>query len=75
MRFLRKKTTARRVGYHPSHLMRLVRANQFPQPVQLGPNSIAFVEDEVEAWMQARVDERDDTAKSADDGDEADGEH
>ncbi len=59
MRFLRKKTTAQRVGYHPSHVMRLVRAGEFPQPVRLGPNSIAFVEDEVEAWMRARVEERD----------------
>ena len=59
MRFLRKKTTAQRVGYHPSHVMRLVRAGQFPQPVQLGPNSIAFVEEEVDRWQQARVDARD----------------
>lgn len=58
MNFLRK-TTAQRVGYHPSHVMRLVRAGRFPQPVQIGPNSIAFVEDEVEAWMKARVHERD----------------
>ena len=31
MNFLRKKTTAKRVGYHPSHVMRLVRANKFPR--------------------------------------------
>ena len=39
--------------------MRLVRAGQFPQPVQLGPNSIAFVEEEVDRWQQARVEARD----------------
>ncbi len=59
MNFLRKRTTAQRVGYHPSHVMRLVRANKFPQPVRLGSCSIAFVEKEVEAWMQARIAERD----------------
>ncbi len=59
MQFIRKKATAKRVGYHPSHIMRLVRANRFPQPVRIGPNSIAFVEEEVNQWQQARVDARD----------------
>lgn len=59
MRFLRKPEAAARVGYHPEHVMRLVRQDRFPKPVRLGPNSIAFVEDEVEAWMAARVADRD----------------
>ena len=59
MRFIRKNPTADRVGYHPSHVMRLVREGRFPKPVRLGPNSIAFVEEEVEQWQQARVDARD----------------
>ena len=60
MRFLRKNKTADRVGYSPSHLMRLVREGKFPQPVPLGQTStaVAFVEDEVEDWMRARVEER-----------------
>jgi prophage regulatory protein len=59
MRFIRKNPTAEKVGYHPAHVMRLVRQNKFPKPVRLGPNSIAFVEDEVEEWMRARLEERD----------------
>jgi prophage regulatory protein len=59
MRFIRKIRTAEKVGYHPSHVMRLVRQKKFPQPVRLGPNSVAFVEDEVDEWMRARLDERD----------------
>lgn len=58
MRFIRKLDTAARVGWHPSHLMRKARAGDFPQPIQLGPNSIAFVEEEVEAWLQERADAR-----------------
>ncbi len=42
MNFLRKPVTARRVGYHPEHIMRLVREGKFPKPVQLGPRSIAL---------------------------------
>ena len=55
MKFLRKRATAERVGFHPSHIMRLARAGKFPKPVILGPNSIAFVEEEVEAWQQERA--------------------
>ncbi len=58
MKFLRKNQTADRVGFSQSHVMRLVRKGDFPQPVPLGPNSVAFVEDEVEDWMRARVEER-----------------
>ena len=59
MRFLRKAVAADRVGYHPEHLMRLVRAGKFPKPVILGPRTVAFVEDEVNDWLRARIAERD----------------
>ena len=59
MRFLRKHVAADRVGYHPEHLMRLVRQGKFPRPVQLGPRSVAFVEEEVNAWLKERIAERD----------------
>lgn len=68
MRFIRKNATAARVGWHPSHLMRKVRAREFPQPVQLGPNSIAFLEDEVNEWMEQRLTERDAKTAQADKG-------
>ncbi len=58
MRFLRKQQTADRIGFSPSHLMRLVREGDFPQPVPLGASAVAFVEDEVLEWMQERVDKR-----------------
>jgi hypothetical protein len=31
----------------------------FPKPVRVGKNTIAFVESEIEQWLQARVAERD----------------
>ena len=61
MRFVRKLAVAQQVGWHPSHLMRKVRAGEFPQPVRLGPNSVAFVEDEVLAWMKERAEARQET--------------
>ena len=65
MRFIRKIPTAKLVGWHPSHLMRKVRAGEFPQPVRLGTNSVAFVADEVLAWQEAKIAERDAKATEA----------
>ena len=61
-KFIRKKITAARVGWHPVHLMRKVKAGEFPAPVRIGANSIAFVEEEVEEWLRARIAERDEEA-------------
>lgn len=47
------------VGWHPVHVMREAKAGRFPQPVATGPNSIAFVEEEVLAWMEERIRQRD----------------
>ena len=38
--------------------MREAHAGRFPQPVKIGPNSVGFVESEVEEWMQARIEQR-----------------
>ena len=59
MKFIRKLEVARRVGWHPVHLMRKANGIDFPRPVKIGPNSIGFVEEEVESWMKARIAARD----------------
>ena len=59
VKFIRKRATAERVGYHPTWVMRLAAQGKFPTPVQLGDNSIAFVEDEVTAWQKAKIAARD----------------
>ncbi len=59
MKVLRKAVAADRVGYHPEHIMRLARQGKFPQPVMLGPRTVAFVEEEVNAWLKERIAERD----------------
>jgi prophage regulatory protein len=60
-RLISKKEAAKIVGFHPDHLMRLVRAGRFPQPVRIGLGdnpSPRFVESEVEAWIEERLAER-----------------
>lgn len=42
-----------------STLLRRVAAGEFPRPVKLGPNSIAWPADDVRAWASARIAARD----------------
>ncbi len=63
-RFLRKLVTAERVGWHPEHMMTVATDPEyahlnFPKPVRTGKNSVVFVEAEIDAWMEARIAERD----------------
>ncbi len=59
MRLLRKAVAADRVGYHPEYLMRLSRAGKFPKPVITGGRTVNFVENEVDAWIEAHKADRD----------------
>ncbi len=63
-RFLRKLVAAERVGWHPEHMMKVATDSayadlKFPKPVRLGKNSVGFVEEEIDAWIKARITERD----------------
>lgn len=62
LRLVSKKEAARAVGYHPEHLMRLVREGKFPRPVRPGSGkhgAVRFVESELEAWLTQRMQDRD----------------
>ena len=63
MRYLiSKKQAARAVGYHPEHIMRLVRAGQFPRPIKINGGRYCrarFAADEVEGWICRKLSARD----------------
>ncbi|MEQ8964891.1 MAG: AlpA family phage regulatory protein [Azospirillaceae bacterium] len=59
MRILSKRQVKELVLYSPQHIARLEKAGQFPKRVQLGPNRVGWVEDEVLDWLQLRLDGRD----------------
>lgn len=59
MRFLSKKQVSQLVLYSPAHIARLEQAGRFPKRVNLGQCRVGWVEEEVQAWMAARVAERD----------------
>jgi len=43
------------VDYSRMHIDRLEKVGRFPKRVQLGPNSVAWVEDEIIAWQAERI--------------------
>ncbi len=56
MRILSKRQLNELVLYSPQHIARLEKAGQFPKRVQLGPNRVGWVEDEVLDWLKQRLD-------------------
>ncbi|MEQ9243769.1 helix-turn-helix transcriptional regulator [Roseovarius indicus] len=58
MRILSKRQLKELILYSPQHVARLEKAGQFPKRVQLGPNRVGWVEDEVLDWLQSRLEDR-----------------
>ena len=58
MRILLKKQLKELVLYSPQHIARMEKAGKFPKRIQLGPNRVGWVEDEVLNWLQPRLEHR-----------------
>jgi prophage regulatory protein len=58
-RYIRLKELCARVGLRSSSIYRLIHLGRFPRQVKLSERSAAWVESEVEAFMEARAAERD----------------
>ena len=68
-RFIRLPEVLSRTGYGRTTIYRKMEDGSFPRSVKLGgpledPNAfdcrgVAWIEDEVEQWMESRIDERD----------------
>ena len=43
------------IPYSPQHIARLEAAGQFPKRIRLGQNRVAWLQSEVEAWIEERL--------------------
>lgn len=59
MRFLRLPEVLNMTALSRSSVYRLMNAGMFPASIQLSAKSIAWVEEEVQNWIQQRIAERD----------------
>ncbi|PYV46288.1 MAG: AlpA family transcriptional regulator [Acidobacteria bacterium] len=57
--FIDGKAVAGKVCLSKSEMYHRIKAGTFPRPVALGPRKVVFLESDVDAWMQARIEECD----------------
>ncbi len=55
---IRLSAVETKVGFKKSFIFEAVRNGTFPQPIRLGHRKTLWVEDEIDAWIQARIQER-----------------
>jgi len=58
MKVLRWPALEKAVGLSRTHTDRLEKSGKFPRRVKLGPRSVGWLEDEIDAWIADRADER-----------------
>ncbi|MDO6562638.1 AlpA family transcriptional regulator [Amphritea sp. 1_MG-2023] len=64
MRLLRLPEVQKATALSRSSVYRLMNAGTFPASIQLSAKSIAWVEEEVQNWIQQRIAERDSSSTS-----------
>lgn len=58
MKLLRLPSVLARVPYSRSSIYAMIERGEFVKPVKIGARAIAFPEDEVDAWIAAKIVER-----------------
>jgi prophage regulatory protein len=58
-KLLKMSEVRTKTGLSRSHLYALAQNGEFPKPVKLSERSSAWVESEVDGWIQERIAERD----------------
>jgi prophage regulatory protein len=51
---LRQDAVCMRLGISGTTLFRWVRAQNFPKPIRLGPNTVGWLEADVESWLETK---------------------
>lgn len=57
-RFIRRPAVENRTGLARSTIYLLMQNGQFPKPVRIGGRAVAWPEADIEAWLNARLAER-----------------
>lgn len=53
--FIKLPKVRSRTGLSATEIYRRIARGAFPKQVQLGAKSVAWVEEEIEAWQQAQI--------------------
>jgi len=58
IKLIRLPEILHRIPYSEAHIWRLERAGKFPRRAHLGANRVAWVESEIDSWIEDRVNAR-----------------
>jgi len=59
MKLIRIKEVMSRTGLARSTVYKYISENNFPKPIKLGSRAVAWVESEIEGWINDVIHERD----------------
>ena len=59
----KRRDVCARVGLGKSALYEQIANGTFPAPIKIGPRAVAWVDEEVDAWIAERIVERDTSAR------------
>lgn len=54
---IRRKQVEARVGLSRSTIYDKVKAGEFPAPISLGAKAVGWIESEINAWLNARIEQ------------------
>ncbi|KHS64171.1 DNA-binding protein [Pectobacterium brasiliense] len=54
-RLIRLSEVMKKTGFGKAWIYRLISQNRFPKPVKIGIRAVAFVESEIDAWIQLTI--------------------
>jgi prophage regulatory protein len=58
MRLIKLKEVMHSTGMSRSTIYKYIAAEVFPKPVSLGERSVAWVEDEIQRWINIKIEQR-----------------
>jgi len=54
-KLIRLSAVINKTGYSKSWIYKLINLKQFPQPIKIGSRAVAFIEGEIDEWIEALI--------------------
>lgn len=64
-RLIKISTVQEKVGQKKTWIYARIKTGNFPKQVSIGPGAVAWIEDEIDDWIYARIAERDQQTQAA----------
>ncbi|MDQ0628206.1 AlpA family transcriptional regulator [Pantoea agglomerans] len=55
IKLIRLSAVINKTGYSKSWIYKLIRNKQFPQPIKIGSRAVAFIEGEIDGWIEMLI--------------------